>query len=158
MQTNDISSSHHGICTRNWASCNVLCLSWWRGIWLIWTRLQEKCWQKRTIYNYRYSRGRRYYIECTFGLLCNKFRIFHWALNVNVQLTVDIIKTCCTVTILPEKGKDLESNINIWMECVNDMDTRGKKDQESKQRIFRFIISSETLNNSHGKTVEFEIL
>lgn len=49
--------------------------------------------QKR-IFNYRLSRARRF-IECTFGILANKWRIFHRPLNVKRSFAIDIIKACC---------------------------------------------------------------
>lgn len=48
----------------------------------------------KKIFNYRLSRARRY-IECTFGILANKWRIFHKPLNVNFTFAEDIIKACC---------------------------------------------------------------
>ncbi|CAI6353920.1 unnamed protein product [Macrosiphum euphorbiae] len=48
----------------------------------------------KKIFNYRLSRARRY-IECTFGILSNKWRIFHRPLNVKLDLAQNIIKSCC---------------------------------------------------------------
>lgn len=45
-------------------------------------------------FNYRLSRARRY-VECAFGILSNKWRIFHRPLNVNVDFATDIVKACC---------------------------------------------------------------
>lgn len=50
--------------------------------------------KKKRIFNYRLSRTRRY-IECTFGILANKWRIFHRPINVNTDFAEDIIKACC---------------------------------------------------------------
>lgn len=49
---------------------------------------------KKKIFNYRLTRARRY-IECTFGILSNKWRIFHRPLNVSLRLSKKIIKACC---------------------------------------------------------------
>lgn len=51
---------------------------------------------KKRIFNLRLTRERRY-IECTFGMMTNKCRIFHRPLNVAMQLEVDIVKACCVL-------------------------------------------------------------
>lgn len=48
---------------------------------------------KKRIHNYRLTRARRY-IECTFGILSNKWRIFHRPLNVSIDFAEDIVKAC----------------------------------------------------------------
>jgi len=49
--------------------------------------------QNKTVFNYRLSRA-RHFIECSFGVLTNKWRIFHRPFNVNIELPIDIIKAC----------------------------------------------------------------
>uniref|UniRef100_A0A8C5Q003 DDE Tnp4 domain-containing protein n=1 Tax=Leptobrachium leishanense TaxID=445787 RepID=A0A8C5Q003_9ANUR len=51
---------------------------------------------KKRVFNYRLLRARRY-VECTFGILSNKWRIFHRPLDVNVDFCVDIVKCCCVL-------------------------------------------------------------
>lgn len=51
---------------------------------------------KKKIFNYRISRARRY-IECTFGIMSNKFRIFHRPLNTALPLTIKIVKASCVL-------------------------------------------------------------
>lgn len=48
----------------------------------------------RQIFNYRLSRARTC-IEQAFGILTNKWRIFHKAINVNVDHAYLIIRACC---------------------------------------------------------------
>lgn len=48
---------------------------------------------KKRIFNYRLCRARRY-VECGFGILTNKWRIFHRPLNVEPEFAVNIIKAC----------------------------------------------------------------
>lgn len=51
---------------------------------------------RRRIYNYRLSRCRRT-VECAFGVLANKWRIFHTPIMVNPDFADDIIKACCVL-------------------------------------------------------------
>lgn len=48
---------------------------------------------EKRIFNYRLCRARRY-VECAFGILSNKWRIFHKPMYVEPDFAVDIIKTC----------------------------------------------------------------
>ena len=49
--------------------------------------------KKKGVYNYRLCRARRY-VECAFGILSNKWRIFQRPLNVSPGFAVDIVKAC----------------------------------------------------------------
>lgn len=49
---------------------------------------------KQKVYNYRPSRARRC-IECSFGIITSKWRILQRPLNVGLDFSEDIIKTCC---------------------------------------------------------------
>ncbi|XP_039754276.1 protein ANTAGONIST OF LIKE HETEROCHROMATIN PROTEIN 1-like isoform X2 [Pararge aegeria] len=51
---------------------------------------------KNSAFYKRLSRARRF-IECTFGILANKWRIFHRPINVNIDFAEDIIKACCVL-------------------------------------------------------------
>ncbi|KAJ8720826.1 hypothetical protein PYW08_006291 [Mythimna loreyi] len=48
----------------------------------------------KRIFNYRHTRARRI-VECTFGILANKWRIFYRPIDVNIDFCVQIIKACC---------------------------------------------------------------
>lgn len=51
---------------------------------------------EKRVFNYRCSRARRY-IECTFGIMANKWRVFHRPLNVNLEFAESIILACCVL-------------------------------------------------------------
>uniref|UniRef100_A0A1B6H4T8 DDE Tnp4 domain-containing protein n=1 Tax=Cuerna arida TaxID=1464854 RepID=A0A1B6H4T8_9HEMI len=48
---------------------------------------------KQRVFNYRLHRARRY-VECAFGILSNKWRIFHRPLNVSKKFSKNIVKAC----------------------------------------------------------------
>jgi len=52
---------------------------------------------KQRIFNYRLCLARRY-VECAFGILSNKWRMLHTALNVSKEFSKDIVKSMCTFT------------------------------------------------------------
>ena len=49
--------------------------------------------EKQSIFNYRLCRA-RIYVEGAFGILSNKWRILHTALNVSKEFSKDIVKAC----------------------------------------------------------------
>lgn len=53
---------------------------------------------EKKVFNYRLSRARRY-IECTFGIMANKWRVFHRPLNVNIDFaeSISIVLACCVL-------------------------------------------------------------
>lgn len=50
----------------------------------------------KRIFNYRHTRARRM-VECTFGILANKWRVFHRPIDVNINFCIRIIKACCVL-------------------------------------------------------------
>ncbi|XP_049880387.1 uncharacterized protein LOC126376874 [Pectinophora gossypiella] len=51
---------------------------------------------QQRVFNYRLSRARRY-VECAFGILANKWRVFHRPLNVSLNFCTNIIKASCVL-------------------------------------------------------------
>lgn len=52
--------------------------------------------EKKRVFNYRLSRARRN-VESAFGILSNKWSIFHKAINVDLPFAITLIKTCCAL-------------------------------------------------------------
>ena len=50
----------------------------------------------RRIYNYRLTQEIRM-VACAFGIVCNKWRIFHHAIDICPDFCDVIVKTCCTL-------------------------------------------------------------
>jgi len=51
---------------------------------------------EKQIFNYRLTLARRY-IECTFGIMCNKWCILHRPLDVNIDFAEYIVKAICVL-------------------------------------------------------------
>ena len=66
----------------------------------------------KRIFNYRLSRARRM-VECTFGILANKWRIFHRPLDVNTNFCDAIIKACC----IPVSYTHLDVYKRQYLQC-----------------------------------------
>ncbi|KAM4031970.1 uncharacterized protein ACNLHF_019364 [Anomaloglossus baeobatrachus] len=49
--------------------------------------------QTQKIYNYRLSRARRM-VECSFGILTNKWRVLLTAINLNIETVDEVVKAC----------------------------------------------------------------
>lgn len=83
---------------------------------------------KKKIFNYRLSRARRY-VECTFGIMSNKWRVFHRAMNVNVDFAVDITKACCVLHnfVRVRDGHRIEDTLTVeGFESFMNLDDRRR--------------------------------
>ncbi|KAM4011680.1 putative nuclease HARBI1 [Anomaloglossus baeobatrachus] len=52
--------------------------------------------QERRIFNYRLSRARRV-VENAFGIMANRFRLFHTPINLKLQSIDSVVLACCTL-------------------------------------------------------------
>ena len=70
--------------------------------------------QQKRVFNYRLSRARRY-VECSFGILSNKWRVFHRPLNVSVELSLKIAQACCVLHnfVRERDGYNFEDTLTI---------------------------------------------
>jgi hypothetical protein len=79
------------------------------------------------IFNYRLSRARRI-VECTFGILANKWRIFHRAIDVKSEFCDCIIKACCILHNYVRKNDDIQFDDTLYecpLESVQPVGTWG---------------------------------
>ncbi|XP_074038466.1 uncharacterized protein, partial [Leptinotarsa decemlineata] len=90
---------------------------------------------EKRISNYRLCRARRY-VECAFGILSNKWRIFHRPLNVEPNFAVDIIKAC---TVLHNFVRDRDGFL------IDDTATITALDDLPQEHVIRGGISANTI-------------
>lgn len=90
--------------------------------------------EKKRIYNYRLSRARRY-IECTFGILSNKWRIFHRPLNVSVEFAEDIVKACTVLHNFVRMRDGYKYEDTLSYEGLYDNDNNVIAESSSKSAI-----------------------
>ncbi|XP_076054582.1 uncharacterized protein LOC143033253 [Oratosquilla oratoria] len=93
----------------------------------------------KKLFNYRLSRARRY-VGWAFGILSNKWGIFHRPMNVNVDFAIDIAKACCVLhnfvrqrekvnfaDILEVNGfEDVDHSGQVWQGGRYAKENRGK--------------------------------
>lgn len=82
----------------------------------------------KKIFNYRLTRARRF-VECAFGILANKWRIFHRPLDVNSVFADSIIKTCCVLHNFVRKrdGYSVEDSLTCPLSSIPAHGTRGNQ-------------------------------
>ncbi|XP_049766313.1 uncharacterized protein LOC126095580 [Schistocerca cancellata] len=75
---------------------------------------------KKRVFNYRLCRARRY-IECTFGILANKWRIFYRPLDVKLDVAESIVKTCCLLHNFVRDRDGIQFEDTVTIQGLQDM-------------------------------------
>lgn len=68
----------------------------------------------KRVFNYRLSRARRY-VECTFGILSNKWKIFHRAINLHPDFATGVVKACVILHnfVIERDGYNTEDAVTL---------------------------------------------
>lgn len=103
---------------------------------------------KRRIFNYRLSRARQN-IECSFGILSNKWRVFHTTLLVEPNFAVTITKAACVLHnfVRRRDGYNSEDAQICNMENITRRNGVGNSTSNAKDVIILLIISTTRLMN-----------
>lgn len=101
--------------------------------------------QHKRVFNYRLSRARRY-VECAFGILSNKWRIFHRPLNVSMELATKIIQACCVLHnfVRERDGFNFEDTLTVvGLDDIQDVQNeRGNRPGNDIRKAFSdFFVS-----------------
>jgi hypothetical protein len=67
-------------------------------------------------------------VECASGILCNKWRIFHRAIDVRPDFCYIIVKTCCILHSFVRKKDGIQFEDTLYecpLESVQSVGTRG---------------------------------
>jgi hypothetical protein len=88
----------------------------------------SEIWTLPDIYNYRLTRARRI-VECAFGTVCNKWRIFHCAIGVCPDFCNVTVKTYCILHNFVRQG-----------DCFQFQDTLYKCPLESIKAVGKEVI------------------
>ncbi|XP_008180130.1 protein ALP1-like [Acyrthosiphon pisum] len=77
----------------------------------------------KRVFNYRLSRARRT-VECTFGVLANKWRVLHTPIQFEPDFVDEIIKSCCVLHNFVRR-RDGFNNEDTETNMLDDIEVRG---------------------------------
>ncbi|XP_050295107.1 uncharacterized protein LOC126735198 [Anthonomus grandis grandis] len=89
------------------------------------------------IFNYRLTGARRF-VECTFGILANKCRVFHNLILVHPDFAVQIIKAACALHNFVRKryGYQFEDSLSCNLDDIAVTGTGGNRQTANAVRDF----------------------
>lgn len=102
--------------------------------------------EKKKVFNFRLSSARRS-VECTFGILTNKWRVFHRPLNVSIDFAVDIVKACCILHNFVRQRDGYKYDHTLTCEGLYDVgvchDRSSRSVNTTREEFANFFMSPE---------------
>ena len=89
---------------------------------------------KKRIFNYRLSRARRM-VECTFGILASKWRIFYRSLDVNLKHSTEIIKAACILHNFVRKRDGVRFEDTLYTAPFENISQQGARGTNSGLQV-----------------------
>lgn len=110
---------------------------------------------RKKIFNYHLTRARRY-VECTFGILSNKWRIFHRPIDVKVDFAVDIVKCCCVLHNFVRDRDGFSIDDTLIINGFEEFDVFDNSGTNRSTNLFRDALSHYFMSDEGKLQWQFE--
>ncbi|CAI6367312.1 unnamed protein product [Macrosiphum euphorbiae] len=104
---------------------------------------------KRRIFNYRLSRARQY-IECTFGIMSKKWRVFQTNILVEPDAAVIITKACCVLHNFVRRRDGFSVEDTMSSSCMESVQRRGVGNIQKNAKDVREYFVEYVNNPNHA--------
>ncbi|XP_068117002.1 uncharacterized protein [Hyperolius riggenbachi] len=101
--------------------------------------------RQQRVFNYRLTRARRM-VECTFGIMSNKWRMFHSPLQLSPANATAVVKAACILHnfVRQEQGYNLQHADMDYLPQIRRYATRGRvQAQRNRDRLAQYFLSPE---------------
>lgn len=104
------------------------------------------------VFNYRLSRARQC-VECTFGILASRFRVFRHAFEIKVDSVIGVTKAACVVHNYLRKDKESCSTLDDTLDemPLNQLLSLHRNNNRSGSNAFEIRNNFTTYFNNEGQ-------
>lgn len=112
---------------------------------------------KRRVFNYRLSRARQH-IECSFGIMSKKWRVFQTSMLVEPNTAIKITKACCVLHnfVRRRDGFNIEDTQSCSMESI--MERRGVGNSQTNAKDVREYFVEYVNNPNHALSWQNKVI